>query len=181
MYFVTTSNYFPLKGNGWYFDDTVEKALKYTLIKKENIKYQVKSSCSLRQYHFKQFVKDVYEKFDPTHANGGKLAINGFNGMLGRSKAKSTQHYFESNYDVVANEFVNNEHKIEIKGVYPTSQTPTAETEHVNLLNLSDDELECVINKTADNTSEPILYQLSVNTDIPTYENTLPIHRKNIR
>ena len=59
MYFVTTSNYFPLKGNGWYFDDTVEKALKYTLIKRDNIKYQVKSSCSLKQYHFKQFVKDV--------------------------------------------------------------------------------------------------------------------------
>ena len=101
--------------------------------------------------------------------------MNGFIGMLGRSKAKSTQHYFESNYDVVAHEFVNNEHKVEIKGVY---QTPTAETEHVNLLNLSDDELECVINKTADNTSEPILYQLSENIEIPTYENTLPIHRK---
>ena len=51
--------------------------------------------------------------------------MNGFIGMLGRSKAKSTQHYFESNYDVVAHEFVNNEHKVELKGVY---QTPTAET-----------------------------------------------------
>ena len=43
---------------------------------------------------------------------------------------------------------------------------------------MSDAELECVINQTADNTSEPILYQLSTNTEIPTYENTLPIHRK---
>ena len=121
------------------------------------------------------FVKDVYEKFEPTYANGGKLAINGFIGMLGRSNAKSTQHDFESNYDVVAHEFVNNEHKIEIKGVY---QTPIAETEHVNLLNLSDDELEGVINETADKTSEPIIYQLSQKIEIPTYENTLPIHRK---
>lgn len=175
MYFAVTSNYFPLKGNGWYFDDTVDKALKYNLITKNDIKYQVKASCSLDQYHFKQFVRDVYDKFEPTHGNGGKLAINGFIGMLGKSKAKSTRHYFESNYDVVANELINSTDNIEIKGIYPPNQT---DAEHVNLLNLSDDELECVINKTADNTSEPILYQLSTNTEIPTYENTLPIHRK---
>eukprot|EP00973_Karenia_brevis_P039515 5453875-Karenia_brevis.AAC.1 len=40
MYFIKTQNYFPLKGNGWYFDDTVEKALKYSLISKEDITYQ---------------------------------------------------------------------------------------------------------------------------------------------
>ena len=123
MYFVATSNYFPLKGNGWYFDDTVEKALTYNLITQEDIKYQVKASCSLEQYHFKQFVKDVYDKFEPTHGNGGKLAINGFIGMLGKSKAKSTQHYFESNYDVVANELVNSNSKIEIKGIYMNIHT----------------------------------------------------------
>ena len=104
----------------------------------------------MRQYHFKQFVEDGYEKCEPTHANGGKLASNGFIGMLGRSNTKYTQHYVESNYHVVAHEFVNNEHKIEIKGVY---QPPTAEAEHINLLNLSDDELACVINKSADKTS----------------------------
>ena len=175
MYYIVTSNYFPLKGNGWYFDDTVDKALKYNLITKNNIKYQVKASCFLDQYHFKQFVEDVYDKFEPTHGNGGKLAINGFIGMLGKSKTKSTRHYFESNYDVVANELINGTDNIEIKGIYPPDQT---EAKHVNLLNLSDDELECVINTTADNTSEPILYQLSTNTEIPTYENTLPIHRK---
>ena len=54
MYFVTTSNYFPLKGNGWYFDDTVEKSIEYALITNEDIKYQVKASCSLEQYHFKR-------------------------------------------------------------------------------------------------------------------------------
>ena len=32
MYFIITSNYFPLKGNGWYFDDTVDKALKYNFV-----------------------------------------------------------------------------------------------------------------------------------------------------
>jgi hypothetical protein len=64
------------------------------LVKKEDIKDQVKASCSLEQYHFKQFAKDVYDKFEPTHANGGELTTNGCIGMLGKSKAKSTQHYF---------------------------------------------------------------------------------------
>ena len=48
----------------------------------------------------------------------------------------------------------------------------------INLLNLADGDLECVLQKTADNTSAPILYQLSTHTEIPTYENALPIHRK---
>ena len=85
MYFVTTPNYIPLKGNGWYFDDIVEKALEYKLIQHEDTKYQVNTSYALGQYHFKQFVLDVYEKFEPTHANDGKLAINGFIGMFGIS------------------------------------------------------------------------------------------------
>ena len=48
MYFVTTSNYFPLKGNGWYFDDTVEKALKYNLITKNKYEVPSKSIMFLR-------------------------------------------------------------------------------------------------------------------------------------
>ena len=73
-----------LRGNGWYFDDTVEKLLKYKLITKSNIKYQVKASYNLLPNHFEKFVDDVYDKFEPTYANGGKLAINGFTGLLGK-------------------------------------------------------------------------------------------------
>ena len=83
MYFIETGNCFPLKGNGWYYDDTVEKALNRNLIKHENIKYQLKASYTLKQHHFEQFVLDVYEKFEPTHSNGGKRAINGFIGLAG--------------------------------------------------------------------------------------------------
>jgi hypothetical protein len=31
MYVIETDNYFPLKGNGWYYDDTVEKAFTHTI------------------------------------------------------------------------------------------------------------------------------------------------------
>ena len=41
LYFVKTSNSFPLKGNGWYFDGVVDKALRNDLITKEDIKYYI--------------------------------------------------------------------------------------------------------------------------------------------
>ena len=175
MYFIETDNCFPLKGNGWYYDDTIEKALNYNLIKKVNIKYQLKASYTLQQHHFKQFVLDVYEKFEPTHLDGGKRAINGFVGLLGKSKSKSVQHYFETDYDSVANELINNENTVEIKGIYEQSRPDDV---GINLLNLNDNELDDLISKTADITSKPILYQLSMKAEISTYKNTLPIHRK---
>jgi hypothetical protein len=94
--------------------------------------------------------------------------------VLGKSK-QNPFNIILNHYDVVANELINNTGNIEIKGIYPPNQT---EAERINLLNLSDGELEYILQKTADNTSEPILYQLSTHTEIPTYENTLPIHRK---
>ena len=95
---------------------------------------------------------------------------------LGKAK-QNPLNIIESNYDVVANELINNADNIEIKGIYPPNQN---ETEPIHLLNLSDGQVDCVLEKTAADTSEPILYQLSTHTEIPTYENTLPIHRRNL-
>ena len=63
LYFIETSNSFPLKGNGWYFDGVVEKALKYELITKEDIRYYIKPSHILKQDHFYNFVSDIYDIF----------------------------------------------------------------------------------------------------------------------
>jgi hypothetical protein len=41
-------------------------------------------------------VDDVYARFEPTYDNGGKLAINGFVGMLGKSRLGTTHHDFET-------------------------------------------------------------------------------------
>ena len=78
IYYVETNNYFPLKGNGWYFDDTIEKSLQYKIINHDDIKYQLKPSYVLSSNHFETFIYDVYDKFEPIHENGGKLAINCF-------------------------------------------------------------------------------------------------------
>ncbi len=53
-----------------------------------DIKFQVKASQQLQQYHFKQFVLDMYEVFDTFSCSAGKLAVNGFIGLLGKSKIK---------------------------------------------------------------------------------------------
>ena len=77
----------------------------------------------------------------------------------------------------MANELIHNGNTIEIKGIYEQSKTADADAGTINLLNLKDNELDDLISKTADITSKPILYQLTMNTEISTYKNTLPIHR----
>ena len=43
LYFVSTTHYRPLRGNGWYVDDTVDKALKHSLMSETDIIYQIKT------------------------------------------------------------------------------------------------------------------------------------------
>ena len=174
LYYVETNNYFPLKGNGWYFDDTVEKAIKYKLINQGNIIYQLKPSFTLKPNHFEGFVNDVYSKFEPTHdKSGGKFAINGFVGLLGKSDKKSSHEYFETNYDIVANEIINNKN-VSVSGIY--DNTNNNEINSCDLLNLNDDMLNELINNADE--SDPMIYRLSNKQQIPLYENSLPIHRK---
>ena len=174
LYYVETNNYFPLKGNGWYFDDTVEKAIKYKLINQENIIYQLNPSFTLKPNHFEGFVKDVYGKFEPTYnKGGGKLAINGFVGMLGKSEKKTSYEYFETNYDMVANEIINNKN-VTVSGI--RESTNNNEIILCDLLNLNDDMLNDLANNADE--SDPMIYRLSNKQHIPLYENTLPIHRK---
>ena len=72
-YYVETTEAFALEGKGWYCDSLTKKTLQYKLITEEYIKYQLKTSLSVKQNHFKQFVLDVYDKSE-CH----KQAINGY-------------------------------------------------------------------------------------------------------
>ena len=173
MYFIETENCRPLKGNGWYWDIIVWKSLNYGLIDHEDIKYQVKSSSVLPKSHFEQFVNDIYDKFGEA-----KMAINGFVGMLGRHSVNRSQIYYESDFNVVANEITNNPQlDFNIKGIYPNCLEGHVSHQHVNLLNLNDDALSKVISEHTEDV-EPLLYQISSKKSIPKYENTLAIHRK---
>ena len=116
LYFVETSNIFPLNGNGWFFDGVVEKALQYELIAKEDINYSIKPSHILKQDHFYDFVSGIYDLF----GCDAKYGINGFIGLLGCETICKEITYFESDYDVVVNDVVNNNDNgsIQIWGLY---------------------------------------------------------------
>ena len=63
-YYIESTGGFALQGNGWHCDSGSDKALNYKLIASEDIKYQLKASMSLKPNHFKQFVLEVYDKFE---------------------------------------------------------------------------------------------------------------------
>ena len=86
------------------------------LITSEYTKYQLKASMSLKPNRFKQFALEVYDEFEcPKQA---KQATNGFIRLLGKSHITKHQHYFESDYNVIANEPVNHDDNIHVTGIY---------------------------------------------------------------
>ena len=85
------------------------------------------------------------------------------------------KNIFESDYDAVANDIVNNNDNgsIQIRGVYKNEKS---QYEGIHFLNADENELDEIINSRSE--EEPMLYNVIVKTEISKYENTLPIHRK---
>ena len=164
LYFIATSSSFPLTGNVLYFDGVVEKALKYDPATKEDIKYHIKPSQILKQYHLYNFVSDIYDIF----GLDAKIAVNGFIGPLGSKTVSRERHYFESDYDVVADEIINNQN-VEVKGFYKNAKS---QFEHIDLLNADDGELDKITNSRSE--EEPILYDIVDKTEISKYETHYP-------
>ena len=109
---------------------------------------------SLKPNHFNNSVLEVCDKSERP-----EQAINWLT-------KKQHQHYFESYYNIVAND-------IRIQGICKDTNNTTS----VNLLHSNEHDLQHLIQETNDNTHGPMLYQLSRNNEIPMYESTLPIHR----
>jgi hypothetical protein len=174
FYFITTENYKPLKGNGWYCDYVVDKAINLKIINKENIIYQLKSSHVIPSDNFYDFIRKVYylcEVFEDIKY--AKTAINGFIGMLGKTQTKQTNIYFGS-YDDIADEIAHNDN-IEIKGIYKNKDK---DLYNINILNSEDDLDNALINAVNNDNVEPVIYQFNDIKKINMYKNTLPIHRK---
>ena len=141
--------------------------MKYKFITKEDIKYYVKPSHALKQDHFYNFVSHIYDIF----GLDAKIAVNGSIGLLGSKQICKERHYFESDYDIVADETIN-KINVEVKGLYKNGKS---QFEHIYLLNADDIELYKITNSRSE--EEPILYNIVDKTEISKYENTLPIHR----
>ena len=99
--------------------------------------------------------------------------MNGFIGMLGIKEHGKAQHYYESDFNVVTDEIINNPH-VKVRGIYNTKYE---DFKGIDLLNANDKTLQEIINLKTNN-EEPILYQLTYDNPICKYEHTLPIHRK---
>ena len=50
------------------------------------------------------------------------MAVNGFIKLLCNNKVSEERHYFESDYDVVADEVINNDN-VEAKGIYKNDKS----------------------------------------------------------
>ena len=86
--------------------------------------------------------------------------------IIGKPNITKYPHYFESAYNVIANELVDNGDDIHVKGIYKESNS----TKFMNLVNLNENDLQDLIEETQNNTIEPMLYKVSVDRKVPMYE-----------
>ena len=139
--------------------------MKYKVIAKEDINNYIKpSQFLLKQDHFYNFASDIYDIF----GLDAKIAVTGFIGLLGSKIICKERHYFESDYDIVADEIINNE-SVEVKGLYKNGKS---QFEHIDLLNADDNGLDKTINSRSE--EEPILYDIVDKTEISKYDNIFP-------
>jgi len=87
LYFVETESYFPLRGNGWYYEPMIQYCLEQNIIKSDNIKYVVKASLSIDAKHYNSFIDMLYSTLDDKLK---KLAVNG---MIGNFKPKARENW----------------------------------------------------------------------------------------
>ena len=86
LYYVETAQYFPMRGNGWYYEPTVKYCLENKMITEDQIKYVIHSTSSLSGDFFNDFINYVYSRF----GEFSKLAINS---MIGCFKPKDKENH----------------------------------------------------------------------------------------
>ena len=86
LYFVTTINYVPMRGNGWYSLPMIEYCLEQHLIEEEDIKHVLYSSISIPHNYYNEFITYAYK----TLGDYSKLSINC---MIGMFKPKERENW----------------------------------------------------------------------------------------
>jgi len=56
FYYIETDTYFPLRGNGWYYHSLVQYCLDNNIITKNDIKYVIYSSATVKHNHYNGFI-----------------------------------------------------------------------------------------------------------------------------
>ena len=86
LFFVKTTNYLPLRGNGWYSLPMIEYCLKEGIIKETDIRYAIYSSLTIPKNYYNKFIDYITTKI-PEKA---KLAVNS---MIGCFKPKVRENW----------------------------------------------------------------------------------------
>lgn len=102
IYYIETDKGFPLHGNGWYSQPMVKYCLQQQIITKDDIKYVVYASLSIKRDYFNAYIDELYKlfgKFNRVTDEGveikfDKLAVNG---IVGCFKPKD-RHCWQSKF-----------------------------------------------------------------------------------
>jgi hypothetical protein len=86
LYYIETNNYFPTRGNGWYYYPMVEYCLKNNIISREDVKFAFLSSLSVPGNYYNEFM-DYLDKSDMPDQ---KFCINS---MIGSFKPKERENW----------------------------------------------------------------------------------------
>ena len=57
LYYIETDNYFPLRGNGWYYHSLTSYCLDNSIISRDSIKYVVYASSTLKHDYYNGFIE----------------------------------------------------------------------------------------------------------------------------
>ena len=86
IYFIHTTNYLPMRGNGWYSLPMVMYALEQKLIIESDIKHVIYSSLTIPKTYYNRFI----EYLDGVIGDKSKLAVNS---MIGCFKPKMRENW----------------------------------------------------------------------------------------
>ena len=57
LYYIESDNFFPLRGNGWYYHSLVAHCLDKNIITRSDIKYVIYASSTLKHDHYNGFIE----------------------------------------------------------------------------------------------------------------------------
>ena len=105
LYYIESSSYIPLRGNGWYYYPMVDYCLKNNIITKDQIKFTVQASLSVSLEYYNEFIDYCNNNL----GNLGKLAINSmigaFNVNVEKNIKSKTIGIVEKSYDAYTKYF----------------------------------------------------------------------------
>jgi hypothetical protein len=90
IYYVVTSCYFPIRGNGWYSHNMIEHLLNTNRISKMDIKYKLVSTLTLQADYFTAFFNYIVDNFGSKYSKLGPNAMVGLFNKTGTTKTSLT-------------------------------------------------------------------------------------------